>query len=479
MGPQPEVVIVGAQAPGQTVVIGNMVGEGPAHLRNSPPAELDFCCCFGFTCSLLMFIFALYTALPGGEGDYVHVGRQTMGRSTSPIFMFLQLVLIPAGIARFVVLWRRGPTEKDQKLHKLFMTFSCGTALFSFISILLVITTVIAGASVAGEIGAEADKKWGGHQFGFRETPFSFGEFLVGSDCDMSVYEAISAPYKIIEEEAPMFESRDIPYYGEPQLEDMYELDEFQPMLSIDVYAKSLKHYGRHAILSVHGGGWWADTGREKISKGVACHLLQLGYVFASAAVRGLGHGWSMEDGEEDLVSALVALKAETGGGVLVLGQGTGSLLAARLAYRHPDLVKGFVSISGAIRTTGKQDDYVIEDEDIRTQYFWMCDRPWGGESPWDTPDHSCWELHDPLTYVGPSGPPAVFISPLWDSVYPTANHQTMADKLREADIEVQEVEIPHAGHNCVNVDGSPCAQISTYVLERFAAHVFENVDIV
>jgi acetyl esterase/lipase len=227
------------------------------------------------------------------------------------------------------------------------------------------------------------------------------------------------------------------------------------------------------AMLVVHGGAWASGT-KAQLS-GIAQGLAKLGYVAAAISYR-LAPQDQFPAQVYDCQAAVRWLRANAAkykadpdriGGY---GYSAGGHLVALLGamddddFREPGVAADAPSARLQVVVAGGApcDFRMLPADSGRLAY-------WFGGTPAEKPD--AYRDASPANYVTNDDPPMFFFHGVDDELVPLRSPRRMVEKLQQAGVPVEMVEIPGAGHIAAVVDRTAMSQAVAFVEKNLKAN--------
>jgi acetyl esterase/lipase len=256
--------------------------------------------------------------------------------------------------------------------------------------------------------------------------------------------------------------------------------------LQLDVYRRDQTLPPAPLVIAIHGGSWRSGN-REELSA-LNYYMASRGYVVASPSYR-LAPEFPHPAASQDIDAAISFLKTNANQlgvdstRIVLLGRSAGAQLALMAAYTRVDsAIKGVVDFYGPTDQKWGWDN----PSDPRVYKSDETLRAFLNGTPATVPE--AYRTSSPLNYVKPGVPPTLMIHGRLDPLVSVRQSARLDSALRVAlrphtgiasVPSAREphlfIELPWGTHGCDYIFIGPCAQISTYAIERFVAAVTDG----
>ncbi len=242
------------------------------------------------------------------------------------------------------------------------------------------------------------------------------------------------------------------------------DLDLYRPL---DPSQKSLP-----IVVTIHGGSWRGGT-RQDLDA-LNSYLAARGYAVAAIGYR-LAPEFPHPAASDDVAEAIHYLKSNASlfdldsTRIVLIGRSAGAQLALLAAYTLND-----PSIRGAVGFYPPSDQVfgyehpsnprVINSTEILVQFL--------AGNPHTAPD--AYRTASPINFVGSTTPPTLLIHGAKDELVSVHQSERLDARLAAAHRPHFFLRMPWATHGCDYFFRGPCAQMSTYAIERFLAAVLQ-----
>lgn len=240
--------------------------------------------------------------------------------------------------------------------------------------------------------------------------------------------------------------------------------------LELDLYRRDRAAPSAPLVITIHGGSWRGGSRRDLPE--LNSHLAARGYVVASLSYR-FAPEFPHPAATDDVNAAIEYLKANASGlgvdqaRIALIGRSAGGQLALLSAYTKNDpSIRGVVAFYpptdqnwGYVHPTNPR---VINSTAILEGY--LAGNPSTAAEAYRT--------SSPLNYVGPRTVPTLLIHGTKDEIVSVRQSARLDSALAAAGRPHLFLELPWATHGCDFNFRGPCAQLSTWAIERFLASV-------
>lgn len=227
--------------------------------------------------------------------------------------------------------------------------------------------------------------------------------------------------------------------------------------LSLDVYSPPQRERLRPAVLLIHGGGFVGGSRTDADIVAAARHLAQAGYIAFAIDYRLVdlaqrGPAWPAPLDDVQRAVRWVRAHAPTYGvdpaRIGAYGISAGAGLAAHLGVResaepaHDDLAAFSSRVHCVVALAGPMDGTIPpanpSDIDVAQALF--------GGMPTQVP--AVYRDASPVAHVDAASAPFLVVHGVHDTVVPVAHARRLVTALQEAEVAVDYVEYPDAGHD-------------------------------